>query len=178
MARGFTLIETLVVMFILGIIASVALPELSNSDSYKLDRAAEELAMGFRFTRDESVRTGEPHTFQFWSLTTPAYKIFKLNLADTTDQSQMLYHPVSKQQYFFQFGQEMGGVSITNPAWPFFYHKNAGYQGPSVIFDKEGKPFLTDGTTYSLFHHGQVDLEYRGLTKSVLLEAGGRVSIQ
>jgi prepilin-type N-terminal cleavage/methylation domain-containing protein len=185
MARGVTLLETLVVMFILGIIASVALPDLSSSNSYKLDRAAEELAMGLRFARDESVRTGLPHAFSIngedSAIEEKYIMVYKAHLADTLNATDLLYHPVSKQTFNYVFYEKMGGVKIVSSIRSFHFKKGATDSEYFVFFDKEGKPFRYDSPPfdyYNLYHSGKILIEYKGLEKSVVLEPGGWVSIQ
>jgi prepilin-type N-terminal cleavage/methylation domain-containing protein len=57
-ASGFTLVELLVVITILGVVAQVALPLLSSNDPQKLSVAAEETANTLRFALSEARRTG------------------------------------------------------------------------------------------------------------------------
>lgn len=57
-ASGFTLLEMLVSVAILGIIAAAVIPVLSSNDPQKLSVAAEETANTLRFALSEARRTG------------------------------------------------------------------------------------------------------------------------
>lgn len=57
-ASGFTLVEMLVSIAILGIIAAAVIPLLSSNDPQKLSVAAEETANLLRFALSEASRTG------------------------------------------------------------------------------------------------------------------------
>jgi prepilin-type N-terminal cleavage/methylation domain-containing protein len=57
-ASGFTLVEMLVSITILGIIAAAMIPLLSSNDPQKLSVAAEETANMLRFALSEASRTG------------------------------------------------------------------------------------------------------------------------
>ncbi|HPV33202.1 MAG TPA: prepilin-type N-terminal cleavage/methylation domain-containing protein, partial [Methylotenera sp.] len=54
---GFTLVEMLVVVIIIGIIATVTIPLLSSNDPQKLNVAAEETANVLRLAISEAKRT-------------------------------------------------------------------------------------------------------------------------
>ena len=55
---GFTLVELLVVVVILGVVATVTLPMLSSNDPQKLSVAVEETTNTLRFALSEAKRTG------------------------------------------------------------------------------------------------------------------------
>jgi prepilin-type N-terminal cleavage/methylation domain-containing protein len=55
---GFTLVEMLITISVLGILAAAAIPLLSSNDPQKLSTAAEETANTLRFALSEAKRTG------------------------------------------------------------------------------------------------------------------------
>jgi prepilin-type N-terminal cleavage/methylation domain-containing protein len=57
-SRGFTLLETLVVVVLIGIVALAAVPLLSSQNPTKLDVAAAEVGNALRFAIGESDRIG------------------------------------------------------------------------------------------------------------------------
>ena len=61
--KGFSLLELLLVMMLLGIVAVAAIPDLSSGTPERLELAAEEIAGAMRFARSEALRSGEPHGF-------------------------------------------------------------------------------------------------------------------
>ena len=62
--QGFSLLELLLVLTVLGIVAVAAIPSLSSGDHHKLEFAAGEIAAAMRYARSEALRSGKPHGFQ------------------------------------------------------------------------------------------------------------------
>jgi type II secretion system protein H len=97
--HGFSLLELLIVVTILGIAASVAIPDISTTTPNKIELAAEEFAEAMRFARSEAMRTGQPHGFRQRSIN----KRIRVFRADTGTSPWSLiydvYHPLSKQLY-------------------------------------------------------------------------------
>ncbi|XZG71855.1 GspH/FimT family pseudopilin [Chitinibacteraceae bacterium HSL-7] len=74
--RGFTLIEVLAVMAIVGIVVAVVTVKLGVSDSQRVTMAAERLALTLDAARDEAILTGrtvawssDGAAYQFWLAT-------------------------------------------------------------------------------------------------------------
>jgi type II secretion system protein H len=97
--HGFSLLELLIVVTILGIAATVAIPDFSAATPNKLELAAEEFAQAMRFARSEAMRTGQPHGFRQQS----GAKRIRVFRPDTTVSPWLpiydVYHPISKKLY-------------------------------------------------------------------------------
>lgn len=181
MPRGFTLIETLVVLFILSIIASVVLPELSSSNPHRLDSASKEVAAALRFARDESIRTGQVYGVDIDVTTTRLY-VFKAGTGNNPIVgTSIAYHPLTKQLYDTVLADDYSGLSITVPAIELFTYYTLTTGESYVLFDEEGTPFLRQPSSGNAFilEASDIQLNYGNLSKKVILEFGyGRVVVQ
>ena len=178
--KGYSLLELLAVVMILGIAASVAIPDISTTDPDRLDLAAEEIAQAIRFARSESLRTGEIHGVQI-SQSTQRVVAYKANLSSTpVSIGSVLYHPVSKQKLDFVAGagSMTDGIKISNAQDPFLYGMG---RRNNLLFDKTGVPIWivnSTGSTYVL-QDGTVQLSDGGENRSVrVAQITGRVTVQ
>ena len=79
---GFSLVELLAVILVLGITATVLVPQFSSVNPQQLDYAAREVAEAIRFARSEAVRLSEARGFTF----------------DTTQKRIRVFRPVTPSQ--------------------------------------------------------------------------------
>ena len=179
-ARGYSLPELLAVVVILGIAASVAIPDISTTNLNKLDLAAEEVASVLRFARSESLRTGEIHGVEI-SQNTQRVVAYKADLSTTpVSMASILYHPVTRQVLDYQVDTStmMSGVSISNAQDPFQYAMG---RRKNLLFDSSGTPIWivnATGSTYML-QDGVVQLSYGNASRSVrIAQITGRVTLQ
>ncbi|WP_051711474.1 GspH/FimT family protein [Andreprevotia chitinilytica] len=70
---GFTLIEILITLLLIGIITSVAVVQLGESDGRVIERESERLSLLLDAARDEAINSGramawssDGHGYQFW----------------------------------------------------------------------------------------------------------------
>ena len=178
--RGYSLLELLAVVIILGIAASVAIPDITTTSPNRLDLAAEQVAQAIRFARSESLRTGEIHGVQI-SQNTHRVVAYRADLSTSpVSMATVLYHPVSRQKldYEVDTATVTSGVSITNTQDPFLY---ATGRRKNLLFDDTGVPIWivnSTSTTYIL-QDGAVQLSYGGDDRTVrIAQITGRVTVQ
>jgi len=93
--RGFTLIEILVVCAIVAVMLGLVMVRLDQSDSNRLERAAEDLTRQLEAARDESVIRGQSvafssdgHGYQFWLADPERNEWIALTASDTIGSRQ------------------------------------------------------------------------------------------
>jgi len=163
-ARGFTLIELIVVMTLLGILAWVAYPKITAKDEIKLDAAARRVAADLRYAQNRSIGTRVVHGLVF----EPAlsrYTVFAPNVAspvvDPADRARTL-------RVDFTQRVEFKGVAIASASFG---------STKAVTFDYFGVP--RDSASGELAATGRVILTYQGLADTVDVTPGtGKVVVR
>lgn len=158
--QGFSLLELLIVITILGIVALVAIPYLVPTDTKKLEIAANEVVMALRYAKSQAIRTAKPHGVRF-NATSDRVIVFELDMdnppIDNADEIT-LRHPHDKKLYDLSISTDTAtagiGISIAdfrfgNDLTPYEY----------VVFNAKGTPIriTSDGTT-TLMDQGEVRL--------------------
>lgn len=130
--RGFTLIEILCVVVIIGLAAGIIIPQISTRDDLRCASAARELMGDLLYAQSRSIAQGKMHYVQF-NTTTGAYQVL-----DAVSPNNVITNPVSQQTYTVTVGTgALAGVSI----------KTASFDGnPTVAFDSMGIPYTWDAT--------------------------------
>lgn len=172
--QGITYIEIILVVIILGIIAAVAMPDLSSTDPVKLDLAAQEFANAMRFARSESIRKGKPYGFE------QNNELIDVRRVDTSSSPWSfindVYHPVNKKLYNIDLKdfQSTRGITVT---------RNTTYRGNCtyfrrVYFDSHGTPWCLVPENVGLIEFENV-LTLGSHSRTVKLHTiTGRVTIQ
>ncbi len=179
-SRGFTITELLVVVIILAVIATVAVPNLRSTDNNKLDLAATKVAEAIRLARSESMRTGDVYGITI-SQTSQQVRVRRYDLStDPVSAVETLYHPVAKQPLDFDFDNfaPTNGVRITNTQDIFSYTGTS--RRRTVLFDRQGVPIwiIAGGPTTHALDTGIIELSLDGRQQTVEVAAyTGRVTI-
>jgi prepilin-type N-terminal cleavage/methylation domain-containing protein len=178
---GYTFIEVLVAVMVLGIVMLAATPRLSGADSARLELAASEVAAAVRFARSEAMRTGEVHAI-FIDEANEQVTVEKTDLSTKPASTEsILYHPIAKQPYDFNITKNVAtrDVVVDNAAAPFLF-PTAGKQR-RLMFDAAGVPVFIDtvvSSTY-LLSSAEVKLAQGQLGLGVVVHPfTGRVTIE
>ena len=116
--QGISLLEVMFVVSILGLVATVAIPDLAVSRSYKLDLAANEFAGAMRFARSEAIHLASPRGIQLQSAT----RRIRVLRPDMTVSPPILiydvYNPLTKNLYDIDLDinpfTEVDGLSLNS----------------------------------------------------------------
>ena len=174
--HGYSLVELVIVVTILGVIAAIAVPSLSSSSDKRLDLAAQEFAAAMRFARGESIRTGEAHGFRQES---GAKRIRVFRLDTGTSPATLVfdvYHPVDKQLYNIDLNlQSLANADSLNRTAVF---RGACNQQNNIYFDGNGTPWCADPDTI-LLESFEVELSLGLARRTVAIDrVTGRVTVQ
>ena len=154
--RGFTLLEMLVVVFVLGIMALAVIPSVQPYKEQRLDVAAREVAAAISFARDETVRTGNPHGVNV-SVASQRLRVYRLDTSPTPSPVYDVRNPLDKKNYVLQFATDpaLSGVQVS--AVSLYYR---GLAGPVdfLHFDTWSTPKYNDAGTIRLLVNGEVKL--------------------
>ena len=174
---GYSLVELLVVAGLLALIAAAAIPALTSSDDYELDRAALEVADGIRYAHAESIRRGIPYGV----LANPSSDRIDLYWLDESGSSPTpvydVPNPQTKQLYSIDFSADAGGPDV---ATAFFKFEGLAFPQSFVGFSANtGTPKYRGISSVYLLETGYITLSLDGLTRTISVSpVTGRVTIQ
>ncbi|MGI9203365.1 MAG: pilus assembly FimT family protein [Woeseiaceae bacterium] len=174
--HGYSLIELVAVITVLGLVAAIAVPSVSSTDSRKLDLAASEVAEAIRFARSEAIRLGEPRGFR-QQVADKRIRVFSLDMSVSPPARIFdVRHPISKQLYDVDLDDHSlaAADSITRTAtW-----RGACNQQGRMYFDANGTPWCSDPENV-LLDKFAVTLTLGQISRVVTLDGiSGRVTVQ
>jgi len=174
--QGFSLLELLLVLMVLGVVAVAAIPDLSSSNSHRLELASEEIAEAMRYARSEALRSGEPRGFQ---LQTTEVRI-RVVSADTSSNPWTprydVEHPGVHNFYDIDLATNPN-ASIDEMSRNAVFHGNC--NNPDLVyFDASGIPWCGDGGG-PLLEQYDVTLSFGSRLRVVSLHGiTGRVTVR
>lgn len=174
--QGFSLVELLLVVTILGVAANVVVPDISTTNVSRLDLAAAEIANAIRFSRSESMSQGSPRGFRQQSVD-QRMRVFRLDTsASPWSPIYDVYHPLSKQLYDVDLNNH-SFASVDNINHNRVYRGTCNTPG-RIYFDVNGTPWCNDPENI-LLDNLVVTLTAGSHTRTVTLHGiTGRVTVQ
>ncbi len=197
---GFSLLELLVVIIILGIAAKVAIPFFSSGDDEKLEVAVSEIVQALRFAQSEALRRGtcievniEPDgtLSQVGGLPPPLAsnrnKVQVIMWADCASYSSPtpMTHPIDKKNYLLFIGNAPNTSGISTKTVTVEPFSN---QYPyRIYFYSDGSPKSTTPTAflfsipigwgYIPLTKGQISLGVADKTRTINICPSGKINI-
>ena len=161
-ARGFTVVELVIVMTIAGILAATAVPAMMKASNRRLYRASHELAMHVKFARALAVSTGRLTWVKF-DTGAETYEVFIEHPTSPGRANRIaVTHPVTGASSFVTYldQDEFEGVEISSA--------NFG-STVELSFDRYGQPYT--GWAVLLSSDGTVTISSDGATRTVRVTA-------
>jgi len=112
---GFTMVEVMIVLLLLGIVSAVAVPALNNTlDEIKLDGAAREIVAAIQYAQSLAIKEGEVHGVHFEISPSNAFRCFKKVPGD------IVLHPTDIKPFQIDFKAEghLQGLDIISSTLP------------------------------------------------------------
>jgi prepilin-type N-terminal cleavage/methylation domain-containing protein len=160
--RGFTLIEVLCVVTILGIAAAIVIPQMGTRDDLKVAAGARVLMADMIWAQNRAISTQQKQYVIF------SGQSYTLWYADSSGMLHTNTNPVTTDTYTTTFaaaGTQLEDVSISTTTPPSFASES------SLCFDEMGTPWGYDGTsTFSMTTQGQIQLNCGMQTLTVSIE--------
>lgn len=155
---GFTLIEIMIVMVILGIAAAVAVPMMSSAASMQIRAASNMVAADLEYAKSMAISRGQ----RYWVVFDQANEKYEIQ----EDDGSAITHPITrKPEYVVDFASDgrLDRVDIENVTLD-----PTGYK---IGFDYLGSPYSRgSGFSSPNLNAGTITLKAGGITKTVTVE--------
>lgn len=178
--HGVTLFEMLIVVALIALFASIAIPNANTVTPFRADAVAGEIARTLRFAQREAIRTNAWYQVKF-DTTAQTVRVYRLVISKksaTEDLANPTVNPIDKQSYALNF--KNGPISGVITSASFNYGpQNSTAQ--TLSFDATGTPGDIQGDkpkdTYALVS-GQVTITNGSQLRKIDIDPlTGRVAI-
>ena len=142
-SQGHTLAELMVVLLILGTVATLAAPSWQQNSPAQADAAVVEIVQALRFAQDEAIRT---NSYRLVQCDTGANRLTVSTLNMTAsppvaNTTTPVLHPIDKQRYLIDLSTmaPTNGVSLVSCAFTYGVGATSSTLA-QVEFDPDGAP--------------------------------------
>jgi prepilin-type N-terminal cleavage/methylation domain-containing protein len=174
--RGFTLVEILAVVVILGIASAIIIPQIGSRDDMRVSAAARTIIADLTYAQNQAISSGQMVYVRF-DLANNKYSV----LSAVGSPDTPMTHPVSQSPYTQQFGPASRGWELITIDSTNFDGIDASYQDKSTIgFDEIGTPYVYSHVLNgkSELGAGSIVVKCGNFTKTVTIAAAtGAISV-
>jgi prepilin-type N-terminal cleavage/methylation domain-containing protein len=100
--KGFSLIEILIVVVILGIAGMMAIPMIGSASSVQVDAAADTIASDLGYAKNMAITNQK----DYWA-------VFDSDSYQLEDADGVIMHPVNKKDYVIEYSSLGSGITVT-----------------------------------------------------------------
>ncbi len=138
-ARGYTLVELLIVVTILGILGTMVIPSFGSTNVLRTQAAVRTIVADITFAQSDALAYQQPRAVMF-DADTNSYTLVEVNGATLDADADALYDPRGPEQRYRVYLGEMdfGGAFIENVSFN---------GGTALIFDEIGGPVPSASST-------------------------------
>ena len=165
-ARGFTLIEILCVVVIVGIASAIIIPQISSHDDFRCAAAARALMADLLYAQNRSIALQTMQYVQF-NTATGTYQVL-----DAVSPNDVITHPVNGTPYTVTIGTgSLARVSMSTVSFD---------GNTTIAFDVMGVPYSWNAATGTApLSSGKVVFTAGVQTKTVTINAySGEIKVQ
>ena len=157
---GFTLVELLIVIVILGIAAAIAVPMMSSAASMQIRAAGNMVAADLEYAKSMSISRGRRYSVVF-DAANETYEVQDPNGA-------VIEHPVNKGlNYEVDFANDGRLDQVEIDSANFVGNSTSS----TISFDYLGSPYSGGASSNDQLNSGTITLQAGGITKTVTVEA-------
>lgn len=174
--RGSTNLEIMIAVLILGIVEVAVMPDISTTDTKKLEAAAQTISDAIIFARAEALRTKISHGIHA-DIDNQRIRVYSLPAGTSVYD---VYHPIDKKIYdiWLKNDTRMVGVDLISASFSF----EGGYSSSAYLdFNANGMPKYSGGIPLNdhMLTSAEMKLSYRGRQLTIsIAPITGRVTVQ